>query len=200
MLFVAATVFSASARDNFVEGQILNNDAPARGVVVKISTNQKTTTDRHGNFSIRNVQPDRDTLFVELDQNRVLEIALEGDNYFNINLHNDSILIERDRFQVLNPSHGGTMISRRELLQSGDTNLQRAISNRVPGARFTNGTLLLRGGRPLFVINNMRTFNPPHIPIWDVESVEVVQGPQTAFFGQDGASGVVIIRMRSGVN
>ena len=208
ILFIVAAVFSAMAQNNFVEGQILNDGSGVRGITVKTSLdNRKTTTGRRGNFRIRNVRPDRDTLFIELDKKRILEIALDGDNHFIVNMRNDSILIERDRIQVLRPAHGGTMISRRELLQGGDTNLLRSISNRVPGVQFRNGNLIIRGatsirGRntPLYVINGMQSTSVPTVSIWDVESVEVVKGPNAAIFGSEGAAGVVVIRLRTGAN
>ena len=208
MLFIVAAVFSAMAQNNLVEGRILNDNRPVRGITIKNSfDNRKATTDREGNFRIRNARPDRDTLFIELDEERILKLALDGDNFFNINMRNDSIFIERDRIQVVRPAHGGTIVSRRELLQGGDTNLLRAISNRVPGVQFRNGNLIIRGatsirGRntPLYVINGMRSTSVPNVSIWDVESVEVVKGPSTAMFGMDGAAGVVVINLRTANN
>ncbi len=204
MLFVAATIFSASAQNNFVEGQIWNNNKPAKGIVINSSSNQKATTDKRGNFSIRNVQPDKDTLFIVLNQETTLEVILDNDNYFNINMRNDSIVIERDRVQVLHPAYGGTIISRRELLKSDNTNLLRAISNTIPGVQYTNDNLFIRGSKrpPLYVINGIHTFNASHIFILDVESVEVVPAPASiGRFGQEGADGVVVINLRTaGVN
>ncbi|MDR0872959.1 MAG: Plug domain-containing protein [Prevotellaceae bacterium] len=204
IFLLAAISFSATARDIFVEGQILNGDQPAQKMTVKTSVSGKTTTtDKRGNFRIRNVLPDRDTLIVALDSAKTLAIALNGDNQFKITLRNDSIFIERDKIEVLQPQYGGTILSRKELEQGGETNLLQAISTKVTGVQYTNGNLLIRGftsirGRntPLFVINGVHSYDASYLTVWDVETVEVVKGPSGAIFGSEGACGVVVIKLR----
>ncbi len=205
MLFIAVNVFSAMSQNNFVEGKILNDGKPAKDIFIKTSfSNRNTTTDKRGNFKIRNIQTNRDTLFIELDEERTLKVALDGNNSIRINMHSDSILIERNNIQVLRPAFGGTIVSRKELLQGGDTDLLRAISNKVTGVQYINGNLIIRGavsirGRntPLYVINGMSSPVVPTLSIWDVESVEVVKGPSAAMFGSEGAAGVVVINLQS---
>jgi hypothetical protein len=162
-----------------------------------------TTTDKRGNFRIRNVLPDRDTLIIALDTVRTLEIALNGDNYFKIALRNDSIFIERDKIEVLQPQYGGTILSRKELEQTGETNLLRAICIKVTGVQYTNGNLLIRGftsirGRntPLYIINSVHSYDVSYLTVWDIETVEVVKGPSAAIFGSEGACGAVVIKLR----
>ena len=203
LLFITIA-FSATATDNSIEGQILNDGKPARNLVIRVSSwNKTTTTDKRGNFKIRNISPGRDTLFIELGAERTLEIALEGNNRFNIALRNDSIFIEREKVEVFHPAYGGTIVSRQEMEQTGETNLLRAISIRVTGVQYFNGNLLIRGftsirGRntPLYVINGMYSYDASYLTVWDVESVEVVKGPTAAMFGSEGAAGVVVIRLR----
>ncbi|MDR0333986.1 MAG: TonB-dependent receptor plug domain-containing protein [Dysgonamonadaceae bacterium] len=201
MLFFAAILTATAQNNNFVEGQILNDGSPARGIDIKTAfSNSTTKTDRHGNFSIRNIQPQRDTLVIVFDEERTLEIALDGDNFFYINMRNDSVFLERDRIRVLTPSFGGTIVSRGELGRGGETNLLRAISHRVAGVRFVRGNLQIRGSHrpPLYVIDGVRTFNASHLGVWDVESVEVVKGPTSmSMFGRDGIAGVVVITLRT---
>lgn len=202
-LFVIAAL-SASAKDNFVEGQILNDNKPVRNVVVKVSSLSKTTTtDKRGNFKIRNISSGRDTLFIELSAERTLKIALDGDNHFKIALRNDSIFIERDKIEVFHPAYGGTIISRKEMEQTGENNLLRAICSRVAGVQYLDNNLLIRGpisilGRntPLYVINGMYSYDASYLNVWDIETVEVVKGPSAAMFGSEGAAGVVVIRLR----
>lgn len=74
---------------------------------------------------------------------------------------------------------------------------------RAPGLAFRNGEVSIRGGGPpLFIIdgvpighgyaNAANAINP-----LDIESVEVISGPETAFYGRRGINGVIIIRTKT---
>jgi len=74
---------------------------------------------------------------------------------------------------------------------------------RAPGVYVRGSQVSIRGGGPpLFIVDGVRlghsysgvvsSINP-----LDIESVEVVSGPETAFYGREGSNGVIVIRTKS---
>ncbi len=74
---------------------------------------------------------------------------------------------------------------------------------RAPGVAFQNGEVSIRGGGPpLFILDGVPVGNgyasaASAINPLDIESVEVVSGPDTAFYGRRGMNGVIIIRTKT---
>lgn len=73
---------------------------------------------------------------------------------------------------------------------------------RAPGVSVRGNSVSIRGaGPPLFIIDNIPIGNSylsaqQAINPLDIESVEVVSGPETAFYGRRGANGVIIIHTK----
>lgn len=73
---------------------------------------------------------------------------------------------------------------------------------RAPGVAFVNGEVSIRGGGPpLFIIDGVPVGNGYYsassaLNPLDIESVEVISGPETAIYGRRGMNGVVVIRTK----
>lgn len=74
---------------------------------------------------------------------------------------------------------------------------------RAPGVLVQNGEVSIRGGGPpLFILDGVPMGNgyasaASAINPLDIESVEVVSGPETAFYGRRGMNGVIIIKTKT---
>ena len=104
--------------------------------------------------------------------------------------------------KVSRPSskYGGYVVTRSELEKSGETNLLRAIALKVPGVKYTQDNLMIRGistlnskTSPLYIIDGVETSYVSHLLVTEVEYVEVLKDSSTSMFGMKGANGVIII-------
>lgn len=74
---------------------------------------------------------------------------------------------------------------------------------RAPGVAIVNGEVSIRGGGPpLFIIDGVPVGNGYYsassaINPLDIQSVEIVSGPDTAIYGRRGINGVVVIRTKT---
>lgn len=70
----------------------------------------------------------------------------------------------------------------------------------APGVAFRNGEISIRGGGPpLFILDGVPIGNGFYSAVstvnpLDIESVEVISGPETAIYGRQGINGVIVIQ------
>ncbi len=100
--------------------------------------------------------------------------------------------------------YGGYVITRSELEKTGETNLLKAIALKVPGVRYVQGNLQIRGistfnstTTPLYIVDGIETDYVSFLLVVEVDYVEVIKDSSTSMFGMRGSRGVVVInRMR----
>lgn len=75
----------------------------------------------------------------------------------------------------------------------------------APGVTVRGNQVRIRGAAnpPLFIIDNVRIGNNYSSAVnavspQDIESVEVISGPDTAIYGRDGINGVIVITTKRG--
>ncbi len=194
------------AGNETVEGFVFKDKKAVSGLIIKNSANDKTEkTSRKGRFSIKGLATESDTIFVlGIYTEGILAIPLWGANQINIQQTGDSVFVKRDRKKVAPSSaYGGTMVTREALEQTGEINLLKAISIKVPGIEYSNGNLIIRGINsinseiyPLYILDGMETSQVSFLTVMEVESVEILKDASTSMFGVRGGNGVVIINRK----
>ena len=207
ILIITFLLISSSAifaGNDVVEGYVFNNKKAVRDLVISSSGNNKTVkTNRRGQFSIRGLSTESDTIFVSgLIKNEVLVIPLWGANLINIQQTGDSVFIKRDRKKVAPTAmYGGTLVTREALEKTGEMNLLKAIALSVPGVQSTqDNNLIIRGissinssTAPLYILDGVETTQVAFLTVMEVETVEILKDASTSMFGVRGGNGVVII-------
>jgi TonB-dependent SusC/RagA subfamily outer membrane receptor len=126
-----------------------------------------------------------------------------------------SLILDLDR-GITDNSAGpdGTKTAAQLDPNSTSTNITEAILGKLPGVRVVPSPLpggapmviirggassLLSGGPPLFIVDGIAVDNLQSLNPKDVESVEVLKdAAETSMYGLRGASGVIIIKTKSG--
>ena len=91
--------------------------------------------------------------------------------------------------------------------QNGFNNIYQLIEGTVAGVTVRGNKISIRGAessttspgneaQPLFMINNVATYDISNIPPNQVKSIEVIKGPEAAFYGAKGVHGVIKIFLR----
>ena len=103
--------------------------------------------------------------------------------------------------------YGGYVVTRSELEITGETNLLKAIAMKVPGVKYIEGNLQIRGissfgtttltfkatTTPLYIVDGVETNNVAYLLVVEVDYVEVLKDQSTSMFGMKGGNGVVVI-------
>lgn len=107
-----------------------------------------------------------------------------------------------------------TVITREEIEESGATTLPDVLAGRAgvdlsrSGAFGKSSTVNLRGlgsGKVLYLVNGMRIADPSsvdsapsiqHIPVSQIERIEIVRGPRSTLYGSEALGGVINIITR----
>jgi len=155
---------------------------------------------------------DKDTIFIRgIADGKTVAIPLEGGDHVVVSVTNDSLNVQPGKKQkVSKPSskYGGHVVTRNELEKSGETYLLKAIALKVPGVKYAQGDLLIRGGAttfsstntrggsataPLYLVDGVETSYVSHLLVAEVEYVEVLKDSSTSMFGIKGGNGVIVI-------
>ncbi|MDR1729244.1 MAG: TonB-dependent receptor plug domain-containing protein [Prevotellaceae bacterium] len=194
------------AGDEAVEGFVFRDKKAVPGLVITNSVNDKTEkTNRKGYFRIKGLSTESDTISVSgLIDMETLIIPLWGANQIKIRQTGDSVFVERDRKKAPPSSaYGGTIVTREALELTGEINLLRAISRKVPGVEYANENLIIRGLNsinssvyPLYILDGVETSQVAFLTVMEVETVEVLKDASTSMFGVRGGNGVVIINRK----
>lgn len=198
-----ASVWAAQAKKETVRGSVSDGKKPVPNLIIEASGNKTAETNKKGAFKIKGVSLEEDTIFMKITPDKVLEIPLKGANQITVSLEDDTIFVQLEKPEEYQVTYGGTIITRKMLEQTGETNLLRAIAMRAPGVEYTNGSLLIRGIKsfnlsndPLFILDGVETTNVSYLTVMEVETVEVIKDAATSMFGVRGGNGVVVIRLR----
>lgn len=85
----------------------------------------------------------------------------------------------------------------------GMWNVYQVIQGRLPGVVVTGNRIRIRGslGDPLVVVDGVRMLDASilgMINIYDIETIEVLKGPNAAIYGLGSANGVIVINTKRG--
>ena len=211
-----------------VQGVVIDPDGrvtPGARILLSgpAATIATTLTDDRGRFQVANLDPGRYELRVALDGFRAdvvtLELAADERRDIRIQLRVSAIAesivvsaahVDRPLSQVFDSID---VISAADLKSRQVETVSAALQG-IPGLTVTSSggrggltSLFPRGGESnftLMLIDGIRVnafgggFDFAHLPVADIERIEVVRGPQSALYGSDAIGAVVHIVTRHG--
>ncbi|MFS4467816.1 SusC/RagA family TonB-linked outer membrane protein [Maribacter sp. 2210JD10-5] len=201
-----------------ITGTVTSEGSPLPGAsVVEKGTNNGTTTDFDGNYTLNNVAQDA-TLIVSYLGFVTKEVAINGSNTVNITLDEDVAALDevvvigygtRKRSDV---STSVASVDSEKITALPVATVNEALEGRATGVQVRSGgapgegsTVTIRGfntfgnGNPLYVvdgvfINDVTAINPN-----DIEKVDILKdAAAAAIYGSRGTNGVVIITTKKG--
>ncbi|SFZ89435.1 CarboxypepD_reg-like domain-containing protein [Flaviramulus basaltis] len=197
-----------------ITGTVIDsNNEPIKGVYVFIdSLKTKETTNKKGFYKIK---PKSDTNFITVYSSKhgILTVDYSGEKEVNfIFSKNSKSLSEKElaKLGFKDPTiRKRSGIINFEGLQgiNAFNTIYQMIEGRVSGVNVTGQSISIRGantlerGRgistePLLLVNETTVTSISHIAPSDVKSIEVIKGPETAFYGSRGVYGVVKITLK----
>ena len=208
------------AQDKTITGTVTSSDdgLPLPGVnVVVPNTNNGTSTDFDGNYSIT------------VNQGDVLEFSYLGFKTQQITISNqttvnvDLEINASDLEEVVIIGYGSqkksdltgaiTTVKSEEIEKTPNSNVMQSLQGKVAGLQITsNGSpgdspnvrvrgvnSIFAGGNPLYVVDGVWYDNIDFLDNSQIESVSVLKDmSSTAIFGQRGSNGVIIIETKGG--
>ncbi len=216
-LLLALVVQISFAQEKKVSGTVTdaNTGEPLPSVNVVIQGTQKgTVTDFDGKYSIM-ASPD-DVLVFSYQGYTEKKVKVGNQSVINVKLVPGEVLkgvvvdISGKKQELKKLSYAVQSVSAKKLEISDISNVESAISGKIAGAQVWEqaGSKLgyapkvrIRGRislntdtNPLYVVDGNPIGDPSMINPDDIESVEVLKGPNaTAIYGQRGDNGVVVI-------
>lgn len=214
----------AQAGQSQVSGIITDNQGDALiGVNILIEgTNNGTSSDFEGKFSLSNVDVNSGVLLVSYIGYKTAKIPIDGRNYITITLEEDSKILD----EVVVVGYGSqsrevltTSVSKLDekvLENVSFSNPTSALQGTIAGLRVqsTSGQpgarprVILRGGTsinnpegatPLYVIDGVVRDNMDFINPRDIESIQVLKdAASTSIYGSRASNGVIIVETKSG--
>lgn len=204
-----------------IKGKVVNEkNVPLYGAnVIEKGTNNTTTSDFDGSFSIKVVNPNA-TLVITFIGYSKKEVPLNGNTIVNAILYPiDNILTE-----VVITGYGTqkkrdltgaiSSITSKEIRNLPVPNIQQALQGRLAGVYISNNTgkpgstpiVRIRGfgtfgdNNPLYVVDGQPIDDINSINTNDVDRIEVLKdASSTAIFGSRGAAGVILITTKRGL-
>src|SRR5690606_26995359 len=222
-LLALSTAFGQVGQDQ-VTGMVTDQSGEALiGVNILVEgTNNGTSTDLNGEFTLQNVNLNSSSLLVSYIGYRTVTIPVEGRNSLNITLEEDSEILD----EVVVVGYG---TQSREELTTSVSKLDEKVLENVPYAHVASamqGTIsgvrvqstsgqpgaapriIVRGGTsinnpngaaPLYVVDGVIRPNIANIASDDIESLQVLKdAAATAIYGARGSNGVVLITTKGG--
>lgn len=207
--------FAAAAQQAPVAGQVLDADAhPLPGVSVRVKhSNRGVISDADGRFRLPAAPAD--TLVFTFVGHEAAELpAGSGTGGLTVRLRPDtrqlqevvvtSLGIQKARADLTFASQG---VRGQDLLKAREPNPINALAGKVAGLSVGASPemlrapqVLLRGGRPLYVVDGVPIVSDTwNINPDDIESYEVIKGPSgSALYGSRATNGVIMITTRKG--
>ena len=188
---------------------------PGVSVAVKGST-LGTITNIDGEFDLK-VPDDAKTLVFSFIGMKNYEVEVGSQTNFSIKMETDVFGIDEVVVTALGItrekktlSYAAQDVDGEQLNISGDSNIKNAIAGKVAGVQIvgqagsklgSSGKIRIRGAisltsdaDPLYVIDGIPTSDPNAVDMGNVESVNVLKGPNaTALYGQRAEYGVIMI-------
>jgi TonB-linked SusC/RagA family outer membrane protein len=214
-LCVLTCASPAQAQDRLLQGKVITADdqqpLPGASVLVK-GTTRGTTTDAQGTFRLS--VPDNATVVISGIGYASQEIAVGSQSYLNVTLQLDvqqlnevvvtALGISKAKKDLTYASQG---VKGADLIRAREPNPINALTGKIAGLNVGASAellrapqVLLRGGRPLFVVDGVPILSDTYnVNPDDIESFEVVKGPSgSALYGSRATNGVILITTKKG--
>lgn len=189
--------------------------------VIVRGTNNGTTTDENGNFSLRNVKTGA-TLEVSFSGYKTIELTVSGNEPTSIIM----TLSEQKLENVILIGYGSSLtkevtsaithITSKEFNKGNINNPAQLLQGKVPGLSIVgpqgnpNGEFYLRlrglstlgaNSQPLIVVDGVIGVDLMSVDPYDIASIDVLKdGGAAAIYGTRGSSGVILITTKNGVS
>lgn len=185
---------------------IRNVPVSAKGLTEAVQTNRK------GIFTITS-KGLPDTITIVLPSKAIFQIPVKGMNFLKIMTREKDFTISEAKDEIVNIGYGSVQrsksfsgdysISGEMLVETGETNLLKALAGKVPGVMVVNkddgtATLKIRGSAsfeantdPLYIVDDAVVDDVQTMSIYDVKKVTIMK--DGSIYGVRGANGVVLI-------
>ena len=221
LLFAINTFYSLAFSQTTVTGKVLdsktNESIPGANILIE-GTNQGTTTDIQGKFSLKVPNPTTTLLIsfigyksqkVQLNSRTTLEIALEIDATDLEGL----VVIGYGTVKKSDLTGSISVVSTKELTKNPSTSAAQALQGKAAGVVVTQSGQpgggssirvrgvgsINRGADPIYVVDGVQVGNIDGIQPQDIESMQVLKDASaTAIYGANGSNGVIIVTTKRG--
>ncbi|WP_313189980.1 TonB-dependent receptor [Sphingobacterium sp.] len=199
----------------------ISTGQPLAGVTVSVKgTNQATTTDENGNYSLEGVPGSATLVFTSVGLEKK-EVSVSNQSSINVDLsptsdNIDEVVVVGYGTQKKETVTGAvSAVKGEELKKSPAINLSNAMAGRVPGVVATNGSgepgydgsnIRIRGTNtlgdsgPLIVIDGIpaRAGGIDRLNPADIENISVLKDASAAIYGARAANGVILVTTKRG--
>ncbi|HEA31538.1 MAG TPA: TonB-dependent receptor [Leeuwenhoekiella sp.] len=218
LFFFGLLTFGCISAQQTVTGTVSDNNGPLPGanVIVK-GTNNGTTTDFDGNYSLTNVGGDATLIFSYIGFN-LQEIAVNNRTSIDVVLEENSTALE----DVVVVGYGTqsraavtgaiSSVDADEIASLPVATADQALQGRAAGVSVVNSgspgvapSIQIRGlgtpnnNSPLYVIDGIISDGIGDLNPTDIESVQVLKDASTtAVYGSQGSNGVILVTTKKG--
>ncbi|HSD08609.1 TonB-dependent receptor plug domain-containing protein, partial [Flavobacterium sp.] len=221
-LFFFFPVLMMTAQESGIKGTVTSSDdgLPLPGATVTISgTNNSTSTDFDGKFSLQDATPDA-ALVVSFVGYATQTISLKGQKSINIvlkvgnNQLNEIVVTGYSKQKKADITGSVAIVNVKDIMKQPEPNPIKALQGRVAGVRVSsdgspsggNTKVVIRGvgtlnnTDPLYVIDGMPTKSGMHeLNANDIESIQILKDAASAsIYGSRASNGVIIITTKKG--
>lgn len=213
--------FSFALAQEVVKGKVIStNKKPLQGVTVTVSeTGTTTTTDKNGEYEIKNTEKGNTLIFSLTDyegtelkvNNPEINITLTSIKEKSID---EVVMIGYTRQKKADITGAISVVDMKDINKQTEPNLVKSMQGRIAGVNITtdgspsggNTKILIRGvgtlnnTDPLYVIDGVPTKSGMHeLNSNDIESIQVLKDAASAsIYGSRAANGVIIITTKKG--
>lgn len=227
-LIMAFTIASSAAwaQERAISGRVTSSQdgspLPGVNIVVKGTTNG-TVADVDGNYRVTVPQEGGTLVFTfiglqsveeEIGTRSTIDVQMAQDV---TQLSEVVVTALNERRDVKTLPYASQELKSKTLNITQDANIKNALAGKIAGVQINGqagsklgqfGKVRIRGAisltsdsDPLYVVDGVPTSDPNDIDMENVESVNVLKGPNaTALYGQRAEAGVVIITTKKGTN
>jgi len=229
-LFLVPIGMTALGQQGAISGVVTdstNNSSLPGANVTLVGTQQGSTTDADGEYTISGISPgtyDVRASFVGFDPQVVENVEVSANETTEVNFSLLSSAVRTDELVVVGYGEtqrseltaSVTSIDEAELTEASSSNVLESIQGEVPGMDITKTSgetgagldFTIRGNRsitasnqPLFIVDGVQYSSIQNLNPNDISSIEVLKdAASTAIYGSRGANGVVLITTKKGTN
>ena len=216
--FLLTFLFSTNAQNKNkefkeVKGTVIDsNNKPLKGVRIFIdSLNTNIQTNRKGYYEIKS-KSNINFITVYSPKHGLLTVNYSGEKKVNFVFLADSKKVTKRQLEQMGfktPIRKKSTNINFEGLDgiNAYNDIYQMIARRVSGVKVSGQSMSIRGaetaerGRgistePLFLVDGVTVSSITHIAPYDVKSIEVLKGPETAYYGSRGVYGVIKITLK----
>ena len=196
-----------------IKGTVIDSERnPLKGVWIFVdSININVQTDRKGYYEFTPVS-EINLISVYSDKHGLLTVDYSGEKEIDFIFSSDSKRMSKkqlDQLGFITPSRNKSTKVNFEGIKgiNAFNDIYQMLSGRVAGVYVVGQNISIRGAggadrgrgistQPLFLVNGATVSDISNIAPSDVKEIEVIKGPETAFYGSRGVYGVLKITLR----